>query len=346
MLYAIATHPLSLYLDYLTSSRHLHGLKLPSSHHFVAQAYADDSMFWPKNRPEDVQCIIKALHIYGLAAGLQVNIRKSKLFSLCQMDCHSVLWPGEIVKPDQIVRHLGYPLAWSVHNAILLDWVENKLRSKLHYWKLSTWSLHVRLRIVQSILVAYVQFFLPMLHWPPRRLRTLMSRILEHSWSTTSWKKGLRLLPMDKLCTPKRCGGLNILHLGSHVMARKATLLLVLVEQRQPWTQMLAYLCSNAVSTLTFGHWQPSYWDVIFGEFEATIPGCSFTSSLVADWKLITRDLLWHGRDEACGNSLRLESLHWSQVFDRTLVQCSPRQAYFLFQKGIESINDVTDING
>ncbi|MCO5570292.1 hypothetical protein L7F22_024010 [Adiantum nelumboides] len=153
-------------------------------------------------------------------------------------------------------------------------------------------------------------------------------------------------LAMDKICTPKCCGCLNILHLCSHVIARKATLLLVLVEQKQSWTQMLAHLCSNAVSTPAFGHWQPSYWDVIFGKFEVTIPGCPFTSSLVADWKLITRDLLWHGRDDACGNSLRLESLHWSRVFDRTLVQCSPRQAYFLSQKGIESINDVTDVNG
>ncbi|MCO5586040.1 hypothetical protein L7F22_039978 [Adiantum nelumboides] len=133
MLYAIATHPLLLYLDYLTTSRHLHGLKLPFADHFVAQAYADDSMSWPKNRPEDVQCIMKALHFYGLAAGLQVNFQKSKLLSLRQMDWHSVSWPGEIVKPDQIVRHLGYPLAYSVHNAKLLDWVENKLRSKLHY---------------------------------------------------------------------------------------------------------------------------------------------------------------------------------------------------------------------
>ncbi|KAI5067311.1 hypothetical protein GOP47_0017839, partial [Adiantum capillus-veneris] len=52
----------------------------------------------------------------------------------------------------------------------------------------------------------------------------------------------------------------------------------------------------------------------------ATIPGCPLASSLVADWKQVTKQLSWHGRDAESGNSLRHESLNWSLVFDQNFV--------------------------
>ncbi|MCO5602435.1 hypothetical protein L7F22_056567 [Adiantum nelumboides] len=51
----------------------------------------------------------------------------------------------------------------------------------------------------------------------------------------------------------------------------------------------------------------------------------------------------WHGRTSILGNSLRLESLHWSKVFSSTLVQHSPHQAYFLSRKGICQVHQVVD---
>ncbi|MCO5603297.1 hypothetical protein L7F22_057446 [Adiantum nelumboides] len=215
------------------------------------------SLFMPCNQHNDVQVIMEALELFGLAAGLKVNFRKSKLLPLCSCDWHSLLWPGEFVPPNVITRHLGYPIGWNVTHKQKVDSVMYRLNTKLHYWKLSTWPLHVSLRIVQSILMAYVQFFLPLLHWPRHCLDSLMSTILTHLWRTHAHKKGLRLMSMAKLCTLRRFGGLNILDLRRQVLARKAILLPTLMQLSQPWTLMFAYLSQHVV-TSSFGHWQSS----------------------------------------------------------------------------------------
>ncbi|MCO5560373.1 hypothetical protein L7F22_013986 [Adiantum nelumboides] len=144
---------------------------------------------------------------------------------------------------------------------------------------------------------------------------------------------------------PKRLGGLNILDLRSHVLARKAMLLSTLVQQRQPWTLMVSHMCTHIVPP-SFGHWQPTYWEVIFGQLEGHIPGCPLTSSLFIDWKAVTLFIQWNGRPYAFGNSRRLESLHWSKTFSSTLVLCSPHQAYFLSRKGISPVQQVVDNTG
>ena len=82
LLYAIATHPLLLCLDQLTSQGHLHGIHLLEGSHFVAQAYADDSFFMPKNNQQELQILMDSLALFGLAAHLHVNFEKSKLIAL------------------------------------------------------------------------------------------------------------------------------------------------------------------------------------------------------------------------------------------------------------------------
>ena len=73
LLYAIATHPLLLYMDHLVSIGQLHGLKMKDGHGIVARAYADDTSFLSQNNPNDMRLIMDALKLYRLAAGLYVN---------------------------------------------------------------------------------------------------------------------------------------------------------------------------------------------------------------------------------------------------------------------------------
>ena len=104
------------------------------------------------------------LSLYELATSLHVNFEKSKLIALKQTDWHAIFWPREILDSQAVVRHPGYPIRWTVTRKQQLKWVFDKLHDKLHYWKIATWPLHVHLRIVQSIIMAYVRFCLPLLH--------------------------------------------------------------------------------------------------------------------------------------------------------------------------------------
>ena len=93
-----------------------------------------------------------ALKLYGLVARMHVNFNQSKLLPLTPYSWHQLLWLGQVVSPNEMVRHLGIPSQ--------AEWVMQKVRQKLSYWKIATWLLHVRLRIMQSIFMAYMQYYL------------------------------------------------------------------------------------------------------------------------------------------------------------------------------------------
>lgn len=86
------------------------GLQIQGAAPFVTQAYANDSFFRPKNSPQELHSLMASLSLNGLAAGLNVNFEKSKLLLLKDCDWHAVLWPGQIVHSEEIIRHLGYPI--------------------------------------------------------------------------------------------------------------------------------------------------------------------------------------------------------------------------------------------
>lgn len=254
-----------------------------------------------------------ALNMFSLAAGLKANFRKSKFLPLKVKDWHSLLWPGMLISSKEIVRHLGYPLAWHTSSTKQAEWVMQRIRQKIHYWKLSTWPLHVRLRIVQSVLIAYIQFFLPLLHWPKHQIDIFMLEIMEHFWRTQSCKKGLRLLSLSKICTPKKNGGLNILNIHVHALVRKATLLPTFILQYQPWSQMMAFM-SSKIKTSSYGNWHFLAWEVTFGKVQGYILRCPYTSHLLSDWKLVTKHAVWRGQPGPQGNSLRIENLPISPI--------------------------------
>ena len=84
-----------------------------------------------------------------------------------KMSCKIVdIWmPGGTIPkgPNEMGRHLGYPLGWNATGKRKVEWVLEKVRQKLSYWKIATWPLHVRLRIVKSIFMAYMQYYLIMI---------------------------------------------------------------------------------------------------------------------------------------------------------------------------------------
>ena len=98
---------------------------------------------------------------------------------------------------------------------------------------------------MQSIVMSYVQFYLPLLHWSSRDISAFMSQAMEILWKTKSAVKALRLMKMEMVCSPRMHGGLNVLNIRHRVLARKAIMLDNFFGQQQPWTCMLASMVST-----------------------------------------------------------------------------------------------------
>ena len=118
--------------------------------------------------------------MYELVVGLHVNFSKSKLLPLTPYSWHQLLWPGQVVSPNEMVRDLGYPLGWNATGKEKVEWVLQKVRQKLSYWKIVTWPLHVRLRIVQFIFMVYMQYYIIMIDWPKQMIQKINSKIISN----------------------------------------------------------------------------------------------------------------------------------------------------------------------
>ena len=60
-----------------------------------------------------MRVIMVALNQYGLVVGLHVSFNKSKLLTYTICNWQQLLSQGQIVSPNEMVTHLGYPLGWN-----------------------------------------------------------------------------------------------------------------------------------------------------------------------------------------------------------------------------------------
>ena len=108
------------------------------------------------------------------------------------------------------------------------------------YWKSQLWPFHVRLKVVQCILIPMLLYFLPLLPWSKKALQDMLQPIRFMLWRKGEMM-GVTWISWDHLATPKRLGGAAILNLEKHLMARRFALLRDICQQDQPWISMMQY---------------------------------------------------------------------------------------------------------
>ena len=101
-------------------------------------------------------------------------------------------------------------------------------------------------------------------------------------WKNKTSKKAFRLLKMDYICSPWKCGGLNVLKIHYHAFFRKMSLVLIFFKPEQPWTRMLSYMC-RTMQTHFYGKSEVNVWDLLLDKFMGKIPDYPFASALIQD---------------------------------------------------------------
>ena len=136
-----------------------------------------------------------------------------------------------------ICRHLGYPIGVEVSHVKLIEWVFKRLKDKFMYWKSQFRPFHVRLKVVQLIMICLVCYYLPSLPWSEKALE-----MVSHSMRMLVWKRkgksALSWLAYDHFCTQKRLSGASILSLYGHMVAHRFTFIRFMFEGVQPWIKM------------------------------------------------------------------------------------------------------------
>lgn len=104
------------------------------------------------------------LGLLSLAAGMNLNMHKSVLIDLTVGKFDALIWPRQRILKGNVFKYLGYPMGVDVTNQQLLKWVMDKVNTKIVAWYCDEWPLHVRLRILQSILIPYLLYYLSLLN--------------------------------------------------------------------------------------------------------------------------------------------------------------------------------------
>lgn len=227
----------------------------------MALGFADDTILFVQASNRNINKCMQYIALFSLAAGMNLNLHKSHLIDINAENFNALIWAGKRMHQGQVFRHLGYPIGVNVTNQQLTSWVAEKVQTKIASWYCDEWPLHVRLRIVQSILVSYLLYYIPLLNWKPAHLGIFETAFKRFLWG----KKGktCAFIKWDLVCQPKNRGGLGVLNLAAHAHARRATMLKHMFSRDTLWARCMWQIIGYSV-VYFHGSWDLSDWDKLF----------------------------------------------------------------------------------
>ncbi|KAH7430447.1 hypothetical protein KP509_09G099500 [Ceratopteris richardii] len=165
-----------------------------------------------------------------------------------------------------INRHLGYPLGVNVSAKDKIEWILRKIKCKMDKWYAPQWPLHARIRIVQAFLQPYIMYYLLLLDWRKSHIR-IFDNLLENFLWSKKHNLAFILSAWEYVCQPKSSGGLGILHLHSHLMARRAAFIMRIIFSHRPlwthifWKSVARYLNNKGMDSIA--KYYDSKWEFL-----------------------------------------------------------------------------------
>ena len=286
LLFAIASHPILVMLNVMAMEGQLVGLSLPSGVPYIAQALADDFIMFLGATHDNIAKAMEVWKLVALATGLKINMQKSVLISCIERNLEELEWVGPVLEKGMICRHLGYPIGNEITSEKLVGWIDQRIQEKFVYWKSRMWPFHVKLKVVQSIMIPMVSYFLPLLPWSKKHIDKVSKSMRFLLWKRKD-KKGIAWMAWDHICTPKRLGGAALLNLYEHMVARRFTFLKSMFEGNQPWTEIMVFYLEKKGIKLGRTKVTTSWWNVVNCDVKVTGLGSRIANHLVNSWQSI-----------------------------------------------------------
>ncbi|KAH7414950.1 hypothetical protein KP509_14G020400 [Ceratopteris richardii] len=326
-------------LEAKLKSNLIHGISMFGNSHVAVgfvDGFVDETFIFAKAEAENVQNILACLEPFSEAASLCINMGKSVLINISARHFESLPWYCPKVDSGTIFRHLGYPLGINVPIKDKIRWVLCKVRAKMKFWQASQWPLHIRIRIVQAFMQPYLMYYLLLLDWKKCHLQDFDCLIKDFLWNKKH-NRALVLSAWRYVCQPKSRGGLGILHLHAHIMARRTAFIMRITSSFEPlWTEIFWQLMEDAVVYYK-GNWKLDVWNKFFSH--APVRASSHTLNiLLHSFKQLGSTLKWNGQQRYVGNSFASLSPYWSFLTTPPLAFSLGAAARYFNNKGIDSI--------
>uniref|UniRef100_J3KZ08 non-specific serine/threonine protein kinase n=1 Tax=Oryza brachyantha TaxID=4533 RepID=J3KZ08_ORYBR len=220
---------------------------------FKVSLYADDAAIFIKPTHHDASNMIRILQLFGEATGLQVNLNKSSVtaISCTSIDLDEVLHPFTGLRANFPMTYLGLPLTIRKIRKVHLQYLIDRIKSRLAGWKQKLLSTGGQITLVLSVLSSmptYAMTVLKISSMPTYAMTVLkipkqITQEIDKARRKFPWAGNEQLyggkckVNWQRVCRPTRYGGLGIPDIQKMGIAlRLCWLWYEWVAPTKPWT--------------------------------------------------------------------------------------------------------------
>ncbi|GMJ11562.1 hypothetical protein HRI_004825400 [Hibiscus trionum] len=178
--------------------------------------FADDLIFFSGASLSHILNIRRILRIFEIAAGLQLNLGKCRLYGININESTLQSWASKIgcAVGTFPAEYLGLPLGPKRNSRLLWEPVINKFHSHLAGWKGCNLSFSGRLILIKSVLSSLPTYFLSLFRMPSEVLTKLNGIMARFLWGGSETISKMHWVKWKSICRPLEMGGLGVCDLS------------------------------------------------------------------------------------------------------------------------------------
>ncbi|KAH1063509.1 hypothetical protein J1N35_028496 [Gossypium stocksii] len=146
-------------------------------------------------------------------SGHRINSRKTNIFLSKGVDDNMVNLISTVFsfqRVHNLGHYLGVPLFHQRVTSSTMQFVVEKVHSKLQSWEARKLSFDGRITLAQSILLSIPSYFMQSMMIPRKTCDEIESLVKQFIWETSERRRKMSLVNWDTICQPKMCGGLGL----------------------------------------------------------------------------------------------------------------------------------------
>ncbi|XP_019196311.1 PREDICTED: uncharacterized protein LOC109190291 [Ipomoea nil] len=221
-LFIICAEGLSILLQRAQDSGLIHGCKVargapPISHLF----FADDSLLFFRANTQEAYEIRNCLLLYESFSGQKINYHKS---SICysrntgQNDRDMVAQILGVNRAPSFGKYLGLPSFVGRNKKAVFAYIEDKIRQRIGSWNKRLLTQAGKEILLKSVAQAMPTFSMSVFLLPISTC-TAIERVMNRYWWGSGTERGIHWKAWDRLCVPKKYGGMGFKDLRAFNLA-------------------------------------------------------------------------------------------------------------------------------